>query len=128
MSLTKAMVGIGHDLDLGDLLVPEPEARHDPAAPASRDYSVTGSISDQGLFTCFHWDYVEDENEYFSVLTQFGLGMNDTCEVTVFIRSPRLQFVLYNGLAILPQMGQDAKWDNMFPRAISIYVVNLEEQ
>jgi hypothetical protein len=126
---TYPKVGTGHNVPLVNLSAIK--CRHDPVAPVDREYSVNGNVNDLGLYTCFHFDFAEDEDEYDgTILYSFFLdtdnGKHDHYDVTVYVRNTRMQWQRFNGVAQLPEMGQDAKWENFFPRGIAVYVVDLE--
>lgn len=120
-------VAIGHDVVLASTEPIYQTPRNAIARPVERNYGLGGSVHDRGLFVCFHFDMVDGEAVYISILNQFGLLGEDSSEVTVYIFSPRMAPTLYNGIAFLPQAGEDFKLENFFPRNIELYVTDLEE-
>lgn len=126
---TYPKVSSGHNVPLVNLT--SIACKHDPVAPVDREYSVTAKINDLGFYTCFHFDFSEDGESYdeeilYSFFLNTDNGNNDQYDVTVYVRNTRMRWQRFNGVALLPEMGQDAKWDNYFPRGISVYVVDLE--
>lgn len=124
--MTTPMVGIGHDIVLGLLDPIFPIPSHGSVQVVERGYGISPSIHDQGLFVVFHWDVINGEADYVTLLTAFNLMGNDFADVTVHVKSERLAWTLYNGVAYLPQAGEDMKWQNFFPRQIDLYVCDLE--
>lgn len=117
----------GHGVALVSLTALSPQPKQDPVAPVDREFSVSGTVTDLGYFTCFHYEMLLSESEYLSVLTQWGINLLLSCSVTIYCRDQRMQAKRYNGTVLLPEMGQDAKYDAYFPRNIALYVVDLEE-
>lgn len=126
--MTIPLMQLGHDIALVSLLPIYGSPRADPAAPTQREYSVTGKPADSGFYTCFHWDFVDSETDYSTIITSFGFAVDpDINDVTVYVRNHRFEWIRFNGSAIYPQMGQDVKYENFFIRNLSLYVVNLVE-
>jgi hypothetical protein len=119
-------VGIGHDVPDIDLELLDPQPWGTPATPVKRNYSADNGVHDQNLFIELHFDMLESETQYMAVLQQFGLGSDDSAEVTLACRDRRLQAETYNGVALLPEPLQEMKWQNFFVRDIIIRVINLE--
>jgi hypothetical protein len=120
-------VGLGHDLADGFMVPFFVQPFTDLVAPVFRGYGAGGAVREQGLFTCFHWTHLNDEDEYMNILVQLGLDSDDTSEVTIYARNARLVKTKYNAVAQLPEGNQDIKWSNFFPRDIGIYFVDMEE-
>jgi hypothetical protein len=118
-------VGVGHNL-APELIFPVfPEPRGDGAAPVDRKYAVSGEIEDIGLYIVLHWDHVNDEEEYWDLLEQFGVNVNDSSPVTLYARDKRFTYRTYNGIAHLPEPNTDIKQSNFFLRDINMYITHL---
>lgn len=124
--MTDYLVAPGFDVALVSLNVITPQPQGDPVAPVERGYGASGYIHDQGSFVKLHWDFIESETEYLTLLTQFGLEAADNAEVTVYVRNSRFVWTRYNGIAQLPEPMQDMKWA-YFVRDVDIYITGLEE-
>lgn len=119
-------VAVGHDVALISLVKIDPEPTGDPVAPVQRQYSASGKIHEDAEFLRLHWDHIDSPTEYLALLTLFGLHDSHQEEVTIYCRDPRLVWTRYNGLAILPEVGVDAKWSNFFLRDVDMYIVDLQ--
>lgn len=124
--MTTPMVGIGHDIVLGLLEVIRPIPQHGSIQIAERNYGIAPAVHDQGNFVVLHWDVINQESDYINILDLFGLLVDKTSNVTVYVKNERFQWTLYNGTAFLPEIGQDAKWSNYFIRDLNLYVCDLE--
>lgn len=117
----------GHNVATASLGTLDPIPHVDPVMPVDREYSISGKANDIGFYTCFHYDMVQDESEYLAILTAWGIATINQADVTIYCRNQRMVGTRYNGTALLPEMGQDAKYEGGFPKNIAIYVVDLEE-
>lgn len=127
--MTDYRVALGHDIPYENLNVIDPQPRGDLAAPVVRNYGIDGSIHQQGLYACWHWDFVESYTQYLAILTYFGLETtaDNSNLVTIYTRNERSGYIRYNGIALAPEVGSDIKWENFFLRDLKIYIVDLEE-
>src|SRR5690348_281709 len=120
--MTNYAVGIGHDVDLGDLNDLDPQPASTGIQVTRRNRAASGTISEDGLYLILEWTLLEDEDEYQSVLEDFDLMDNDFADVTVYARDSRWNWGSYNGTAEYPEQGRDVKWDNFFPRNLRLLV------
>lgn len=120
---------VAYDFDIapGSMVDIVPTPSGGVVMPIERTYSVSGAVNELGLYAVYHWDFIEDEDEYQALLVLFGLHNATTNEVTVYARNHLFVSGRYNGIAHRPEMGQDVKWQNFFPRDLDIYVVNMYE-
>ena len=121
-------VADGHDVLVGstNLIVPQPTANG--IEPTRRTFAASDAVYDEGHFIELEWSVVADVTEYIAIVTAFGLFGQPppmTNEVTVYVRNDYFVSTLYNGTAVLPEMGRDIKWRNYFPRDLVILVKNL---
>lgn len=93
--------------------------------PSRRSFAADGSIVEEGLYLELEWGVLESAADYLTLLTAFGLHDALTNEITIYARDARFVNVRYNGIAVRPELGRDARWD-MFPRGVTILVKNLE--
>lgn len=119
-------VGLGHNLDYSSLVKIVQEPTGSPAAPVQRNYGVNGAIHDQGNFIVFTFEFIETPELYLTLLSQFGVQVNSTAEVTIYARTGRLWWARFNGIAHYPEPGVDMKWDRFFARDINLHVTDLE--
>lgn len=124
--MTRPKIGIGHDIVLGLLDDIPYGVSHGSIQIGDRSYGISPSVHDKTKFVVFHWDVLDSEAEYVQILTDFGLLGDDTCDVTVYVKNERLQWTLYNGTAMLPEAGEDMKWERFFPRNLDLYVCDLQ--
>ena len=120
-------VAIGHNVAAIDMDVILQQPQVNPVGPVERHYGVGGAHYDEGLFTVYHFGFIESPGAYANILGQFGLTDDDYCLVTVYAKDYRLAWRRYNGISRLPEPGSDAKWDNFFWRNIDIYVTDMVE-
>jgi hypothetical protein len=119
-------VAVGHDQPLIDLVRIQPQPFSDGVQVTRRTSSGNGTVHDQGLYLELVWPLFETDEQYRGVLGLFGLNAAQVRDVTVFVRDDRWLYGRFNGLAVRPQMGVDARW-RYFPTAITIRVRNLKE-
>lgn len=120
-------VGIGHDVAEVSLSTLTPQPKGDPLAPTVRNYAPGGAFHEQGQYTCHHYDFLEDADQFEDVLNEYGLISDDRQDITFMAYSERMVWTRYNGTAIRPEMGQDVKFTNFFIRDVAIYIVDVEE-
>lgn len=107
-----------------DPIIPEPKTT--PVSPVQRNFGASGYHHDQARFAILEWDMVESETEYYTLLQQFHLHEDEVAPVTIYLKSERLEWTVYNGLAHLPEANTDMRWDNFFPRKITMMITDLE--
>lgn len=123
--MTTYKVGIGNGLSLGSLSEITPQPRSTGVQRTRRSYAADSSIYQEAPFVLLEWVVLNDDNEYGTLLNQFGLVVGLTSPVTVLVRNEFWAFTLYSGTAVQPEMGATANWDNFFPRNIQILVRDL---
>lgn len=126
--MTQYLVAEGHDVALVSL---NPINADVPVTTrgiqfTERVYNLDGSITEVGPYCELLIGVLESEADYLALLTQFGLDDEDTNPVTVYIRDKRLQWQRYNATAILPGIGQEGQWTDMFMRNVIILLTELE--
>lgn len=119
-------IGIGHDLDLGDLTLLQPQPTSTGVQVTRRVVAANGMVHDQGLYVQLIWPVLEGDAEYRTILGYFGLNAAKVADVTIYARDERWLYRRYNGLAVQPELGTDARW-RYFPTNITILVRNLKE-
>lgn len=120
------LVADGHDVLFASLAAIAPQPQGDPAAPVQRAFGISMVPHDQGKFAVWRWTSLASESAYLTVLTTLGLHNADYNDVTIYTRSERMLWTMYNARAIFPQMGTDARWSQYFPRDISVTFQLLE--
>lgn len=125
MSIVRA--DTGHDVPLVSLDRFPQDPKSTPVTPVERNYGLGGAIHDQGGWVALTWDFVDDEAAYLAILTHVNLHLSNFEAITIYLRDERLQWKRYNGYAQLPLPQTDMDWQNLFPRNITIHVVDLEE-
>jgi hypothetical protein len=105
-------------------LTPQPSSTG--IQPTRRTHTASGDVYDDGEYVELDFDVLEDEAQYLTVLTAFGLNNALTNQVTVYVRDDTWAWVRKNGVAVRPEMGREARWNSFFPRNIEILVRDLE--
>lgn len=114
----------GHGVALGSLTVISPQPKNGEVR-ALRSYGDTGA-QERALHCAFVWDVLESEAAYLAVLAQFGLDDALYANVTIYTRNEVFTWQRFNGIAIQPEIGQDAGWGNYFMRNVVIVIKDLE--
>lgn len=120
-------VALGHDVASLDLDLVDPQPTSDGIQVTRRTFSGNGTVYDQGRYIELRWSVIEDEAEYNDLLQQFGIDGGDlTADVTISVPDDDYQYNRFNGIAVRPQLGQDARRRDYFIREMVIVVRNLE--
>lgn len=119
-------VATGHGVALVSLNTVSPQPMGRPIRPTQRTQGLSGAIYDLGQHTEWLFEGISNTTQYVTLLTQFGLHAATTANVTIYTRNSRLAYARYNAVAVLPEMGRDADWNNYFLRGITIVLKNLE--
>lgn len=120
------LIGVGHDVALGSLVPFLQTPKGGVARPVRREYGAGNAVYDHGLYIPFVFEFIETEALYQLILEQFGLDSADESNVTVWALTPRMSYSRFNGVAYLPQIGEDGDWNNFFLRNMVVHVVDLE--
>jgi hypothetical protein len=124
----KYYVGMGHNVPLLGLypLVQQPKAvgyRY-----ARRNYAASGAVIDELPYVEFEFEMLEDKEIYQALLAQFGLNIDSTYPVSVYIEDEFYDPVLRNGTAVRPLIGESGGRDDGFLKGFVILVRDLREQ
>ena len=117
-----------HDIALNNLVVMNPQPKAQPVQSTRRTFAASGLVADEGFFVEFEWTMIETPTQYAAILgyfNMFGLPLTYTNEVTIYARNELLVYTRYNGLAVLPEVGRDGKWNDYFWRDVVVLVKNL---
>ena len=122
-------VGVGHDIANALLQVVNPVPRGDGIIPVDRKYSLTGKIWDDQKFTVLHWDFFNDETEYYNLLGQFGVTTESSSPITLKVRDERFQEndFKYNAMSQLLVPNEDIRQDAFFLRGATMTITHLVE-
>lgn len=110
------------DADLVDI---DPQPTSLGVQYTRRTWSGDTTINAEGPYCELHFNVLQDETEYQSLLAQFGIDDSLSAQVTVSIRDATYNFLTYNAIAIQPDPGKDNGWE-FFPKNIVILLRNLE--
>ena len=127
--MTDYRVADGWNVAVGSLTVLNPQPMSTGMQPSRRTYAVSGAVAEEAPFIELEWSMVETPTQYIAILTYFGLqGLPPTYtnDVTIYLRNDLFSYQRYNGTAVRPEIGRDAKWSDYFPRDVKILVKNLE--
>jgi hypothetical protein len=124
--MTKYKVKTGLNQALLDLVDIAPQCRSGGIHVTERTYAADGSVYEQGRFVELIFDLMQGSTSFAALLTQFGLSSVLFANVTVYVRDSSFAWVRLNGVAVRPEIGQDVRWEQFFPRNVTILVKNLE--
>lgn len=119
-------VATGHDVALVSLNVINPQPAGGGVMVVQRNIGADGTVHEIGKWARLEWNVLDSATEYLAVLTAFGLHNALTASVTVYIRNEFFAYARYNATATRPQMQSQVRWENFFPRDISIILKELE--
>lgn len=104
--MTVPLIGLGHDLELGDLVpfVVEPNIP-EGVTFAQRDLSADGTVHEFGLHCVLTWAVIDGVDDLDALLTQMGLedDADQRAAVTAYLPTRRSIWHVYNAYAIFPQ-------------------------
>lgn len=119
-------VAPGWNVALVTLSIIVPQPRGDPLEPVERKYGLTGAVYDEGYVMQLYWDVIETENQYVTLITQFGLGGSTLfAPVTVYGRNDVFTFTRFNGVAQRPEGTRDVKRSGFFIRDVIMRITHL---
>ena len=119
-------VADGHDVALVSLTDIDPQPRSTGIQTTRRTFAGDGTVHDDGRYVILEWTVIENDTEYQSLLSTFGIQSATSNDVTVYVRDETFAWVRMNGTAIRPQPGRDVAWKDYFPRDVQILVRDLE--
>lgn len=124
------LIGIGHDVDEEDMVPFVPQPRTRGMQYDSREYSADLDIVDELPYVDFMWNVIGQNYRdiYWDLLGLAGLQTANTAEVSVKLEDNRYQPVLKNGIAQLPQIGEDGDRREYMLRDFVITVHSLRNQ
>lgn len=106
------------------ILVPQP--RSTGVQMTKRTFSASGQIYEQSPYIELLFSVQPTAYAYQQLLAKFDLNVFINKGVTVYIPDEQFFWQRYNGIAVRPEMGKDAKRENYFIRDIVILVKHLE--
>lgn len=122
------LVKENHDVALESLVAIDPQPRTVGYQYTRRQFAASGDIINEAPFVEYQWDMIETAAQYQALLAQFGLDTATTADVSVYIQDERYNWVVRNGVAVLPFVGSDIARENYFIRNVTILVKNLRVQ
>lgn len=119
------MVKVGHGWTVPDLVTITPQPGSTGVQTTRRSIAADSSIYEESPYILLQWTILASSNAYGTLLNQFGIVGGLTSLVTVLVPDNFFAYTIYNGTAVQPEMGKDAKWGNYFLRDITILVRDL---
>lgn len=110
---------------LMDLAVVSPQPTSEGIKATRRTFSANGEVFDEGKYVELRFNIVNGATAYQALLNQFGVQSTTTNEVTVYVRDETFSWVRMNGTAVRPEPGRDVRWNNYYPRDVTILVKDL---
>lgn len=124
--MAQYLVAQTHDQPFANLNVITPQPYSPGVQIVQRNLAVSGKAKDVGLWIPLQWDVIDTATVYSTLLGLFGLSASVTeAEVTIWCPDRLFTFNRFNGLAVLPQPGDDVQRANYFIRDLTIRVKNL---
>jgi len=119
-------IATGHDVALVSLtvLTPQPEGR--PMRATQRTYGLSRDVYDIAPYCEWIFRSIPNQAAYGALLTTLGLATLSNAAVTIYTRNQRLVYQRFNAEVVLPQMGTDGDWSNVFLRGITFRFTELE--
>jgi hypothetical protein len=115
----------GTDQALIDLVTITPQPASNGVEYTVRDDAIDGSVTEQGPHVVHRFDVMEEDADYLTLLTLYGLNTATTALVTVLAESELYVATRYNGLAVRPEKGRDVQRRNTFVGGVEIIIKNL---
>lgn len=119
-------VAPGWNVDFEDLFALRPQPRTKGLKYDNRQFTGANTVVDDLPYVEFEWPVISIQN-YWAVLPHFDLMLNTESEVTVTCQDQRHQDAMKNGIAILPQLGEDGERDFVWLKNIIITVHSLRD-
>lgn len=117
----------GHDEPLEDLDPIAPQPATVGMQHARRSFAASGVIYDELPYVEFEFSTLSVA-AYQSLLTQFNLLTTNTADVSVYIQDNRYNWAVFNGVAVLPEIGTDGERSRYHLRGFTILVKDLRVQ
>ena len=118
-------VATGSNVALVSLTVLSPQPTSEGIKPTRRSFGADSTILDEAKYVELVWSLLPSVTTYQAILTLFGVNSALYANVTVYVRSGVFSYVRMNGVAVQPQPGNDIRWQNSFPRQVTILVRDL---
>lgn len=127
--MTDILIAPGWDVPLEDLLPIDPQPASPGMLPTRRQDAASGKVIDELYYVPLQFGVFEDEDQYQSVLDQFGLLDTDdlTAPISIYCQDMKYRWVIRNGVAVLPEVGSDGQRD-FFLTGFTILVKQLRAQ
>lgn len=116
----------GHDVALGSLTVLSPQPRSIGVQVVQRSYGTSGSVFEHGLYLELVYDYIDTPTDYQVLLALMGTNTALYAPVTLYAWRKDYDYQRYNAIAVRPQIGQDAGWNQYFLRNVTFLFKHLE--
>lgn len=126
--MTQYLVLAGHDNPLEDLLPINPQPATIGMEHTRRQFAASGIVIDELPFVSLNWSMLDRGAEYQALLAQFDLTTATTADVSVYVQDEYFNWVLRNGTAVKPFIGQDGSRTQFFLRDFTILIKSLRAQ
>lgn len=119
------LLGLGHDVDLEDLLPLDPQPATVGYLFGRRSYAASGAVIDELPHVEYLYSALEDAEMYQSLLSQTGLLVATTALVTVYVQDENYEWSLFNGRIVKPLIGTDGQRSNFWLNGFTFLVHSL---
>lgn len=120
------LLGQGHDIAYDDLVVIDPQPRSKGLQYARTTFAASGAVVREGRWLELEWSVIESDAAYDDLLEQFGLDLETSAPVTVWVPGPRRIWQRFNGTAIRPATSESMTHENYFIRDVTILIRDME--
>lgn len=119
----------GFDEPLEDLSDIDPQ----PTTPAGlqfarRQYAASGIVVDELPFVELVFNLPMTLTQLQALYAEIGLDAANTAEISVYVQDETFAWILRNGIAVRPLIGQDGSRRGPFVYGLTILVKNLRAQ
>lgn len=118
-------IAAGHDVALVSLTVLSPQPRSEGVKVIERTYGLSGSVHEHGLYIELNYDYLATPTDYQVLLALMGVNTVLYAPVTLYAWRKDYDYQRYNGIAVRPQIGQEAAYSRHRIRGVTFLIKNL---
>lgn len=118
-------IAAGHGVALGSLTVLSPQPRSIGVQVVQRSYGTSGAVHESGLYLELLYGHIATPTDYQVLLALMGTNTALYANVTLYAWRKDYDYARYNAIAVRPQIGQDAAWQDYFLRNVVFLFKNL---
>jgi len=116
----------GFNIATASMSIITPQPRSTGVQSTKRTFAANGNVFESALYIELLFSVLPTAYEYQQLLAQFDLNTFINKNVTIYAPDEQFFWQRFNGIAVRPEMGKDAKRDRYMIRDITILVKHLE--